>query len=134
MNFVKSLAVETFDNISIIRFIRPEIKNPLSLQTLDELEQSFVASASRTIILTGSGDTFAAGANLNEINSLTKDTAREFARRGQALMQMIYNSDKLTIAAINGSNERQSPRLFSNKPCRRSSRISKRRVGFAAFS
>ena len=102
MNFVKSLAVEQFADISIIRFIRPEIKNPLSLQTLDELEQSFISSASRAIILTGSGDTFAAGANLNEINSLTKDTAREFARRGQALMQTIYNSDKLTIAAING--------------------------------
>ena len=53
-------------------------------------------------IFTGSGDTFASGANLNEIAAANAGNAKAFALRGQSLMQTIYYSKKLTVAAIDG--------------------------------
>ena len=102
----KSLAVEIVKNIAVIRFTRPEIKNPLSIDTLEELKEllsTFEAQPNiATIIFTGSGDTFASGANLKEIADTTADKAREFALRGQDLMQSVYHSNKMTVAAIDG--------------------------------
>lgn len=93
-------------NGAIIRFNRPEIKNPLSVSTVRELEQAFEWLGEneniKTIIFTGSGDTFASGANLNEVTKLDKNSAREFGLRGQRLMQRIYHSKKFTVAAIDG--------------------------------
>jgi enoyl-CoA hydratase len=56
----------------------------------------------KTVVFAGSGDTFASGANLREVAQLTEATAREFGLRGQNLMQKIYQSNKLTVAAIDG--------------------------------
>lgn len=102
----ENLEIEFLNQTSIIRFSRPEIKNPLSVKTLGELKKifTFLESDSRieTIIFTGSGNTFASGANLNEVAQLTEKTAIEFGLRGQNLMQKIYNSPKNTIAAIDG--------------------------------
>jgi enoyl-CoA hydratase len=102
----ENLVIEILDDCGVIRFTRPEIKNPLSVKTLDELADSFQLLNSnpkiKTIIFTGSGDTFASGANLNEVVQLNETTAREFGLRGQNLMQEIYRSQKRTIAAIDG--------------------------------
>lgn len=101
-----SIVLENIGETIIIRFNRPQTKNPLSVETLerlhlivDELERH---QAINRVVFTGTGDTFASGANLNEIALVTKDTAREFAVRGQTLMQKIYHSEKMTIAAIDG--------------------------------
>ena len=97
---------EKVGNAAVLRFNRPKIKNPLSIETLEELKKVFMFSeanpAIETIIFTGSGDTFASGANLNEIAQLTGKTARAFGLRGQNLMQAIYHSSKQTIAAVDG--------------------------------
>ncbi len=102
----ENLAIEIIEQIAIIRFVRPEIKNPLSIATLEEIKEIFTSLDSNpaitTVILTGSGDTFASGANLKEISQTTAASAREFALRGQNLMQRIYRSEKLTVAAIDG--------------------------------
>ncbi len=102
----ENLQINLLNKIAIIRFSRPEIKNPLSVKTLEEISEIFTfletESNIRTVIFTGSGDTFASGANLNEVSLLTEKTAIEFGLRGQRLMQKIYNSSKKTIAAIDG--------------------------------
>ena len=102
----ENLAIEIIKQIAIIRFIRPKIKNPLSIKTLEELKEMFTTCSSNpnveTIIFTGSGDTFASGANLKEIADTTADKAREFALRGQDLIQSVYHSNKMTVAAIDG--------------------------------
>jgi enoyl-CoA hydratase/carnithine racemase len=102
----ESIIIENIGRAAIIKFNRPEIKNPLSVATLEKLERIFNALNSdatlEKIIFTGSGDTFASGANLNEVAALTAETAREFGLRGQNLMQKIYNSEKLTVAAVDG--------------------------------
>ncbi|HEV8159704.1 MAG TPA: enoyl-CoA hydratase/isomerase family protein, partial [Pyrinomonadaceae bacterium] len=106
MNDWKSLKVETFENLAVIQFIRPEIKNPLSIKTLEEIREIFTALDSNpaiaAVIFTGSGDAFASGANIKEISQTAAANAREFASRGQNLMQRIYRSKKLTVAAIDG--------------------------------
>lgn len=106
MSFAESIEVEIIEDAAVIRFVRPEIKNPLSVETILDLKRIFPALESDTqiaaIIFTGSGDTFASGANLKEIAGIKADGAREFALRGQTLMQEIYRSNKRTIAAIDG--------------------------------
>jgi enoyl-CoA hydratase len=90
----------------VIKLVRPERRNPLSIETLEILDDAVTQASSENqiskIIFTGAGDVFASGANLREIAKVTPETAREFALRGQSLMKKIADSPKLTIAAING--------------------------------
>ena len=90
----------------LIRFIRPERRNPLSSDVISELEEavrSVDAQKVEQLIFSGSGDAFASGADLREISSLTAASARTFAKRGQRLMQMIDDLPVMTVAAINGA-------------------------------
>src|SRR6476659_9088638 len=97
--------VEAIDNVLIIRFNRPEIRNPLSRDVIDGLsnfiDEVTTAAASR-IVFTGSGAAFASGADLREIGSLIPFNVREFAERGQSLMKRIEDLPITTVAAING--------------------------------
>ncbi len=106
MSKIKPIETEFLQSLVIIKFVHPEMKNPLSINTLKILNETFGQLNSdkdiETIIFTGSGNTFAAGANLNEVASLNEKTAVEFGIRGQNLMQTIYSSEKQTIAAIDG--------------------------------
>jgi enoyl-CoA hydratase len=106
---LQNILLEKSDESLIIRFIRPEIRNPLSISVLHELHSIFDSAAAqpflKKIIFTGTGDVFASGANLNEIALVateTGETAREFALRGQTLMQKIAGAPQTTIAAVNG--------------------------------
>lgn len=91
---------------AVIRLNRPLESNPLSISTLEAIEENFSALILRSdinkIIFTGAGDVFASGANIREIAMLASVAAREFAERGQRLMQKIADAHVLTIAAING--------------------------------
>ncbi|HVF45304.1 MAG TPA: enoyl-CoA hydratase/isomerase family protein, partial [Pyrinomonadaceae bacterium] len=53
-------------------------------------------------VFTGTRDVFASGADIRELQALTPDSARAFARRGQALFQKISEARQLTVAAVNG--------------------------------
>lgn len=101
-----SIIVENINKTVIIRFNRPEAKNPLSVDTLERLRVILRAvdacEDAEKIVFTGTGDAFAAGANLNEIARVNAQTAREFALRGQSLMNEIAAASAVTIAAVNG--------------------------------
>jgi enoyl-CoA hydratase len=101
-----TLNIECRQKTVIVRFTRPEIRNPLSVDVLSELD-NLVASCERnknisSVIFTGTGDVFASGADLREIAAVKADTAVEFALRGQSLMAKIAALPQMTIAAING--------------------------------
>lgn len=102
----KPIKVDHFGKTAVIRFVRPDIKNPLSIHTLENLKYIFDKLNKdqdlSSIVFTGTGNTFAAGANLKEVAILNEINAKKFGMRGQNLMQEIYNSDKYTIAAIDG--------------------------------
>ncbi|MDT4894992.1 MAG: enoyl-CoA hydratase [Acidobacteriota bacterium] len=102
----RAVIVEVRSSFAIIRINRPAERNSLSISTLEELDAAVSALTERreisAIILTGTDDVFASGADIRELTTLTPATAREFAARGQRLFQKIADARQLTIAAING--------------------------------
>ncbi|HEX8492677.1 MAG TPA: enoyl-CoA hydratase/isomerase family protein [Pyrinomonadaceae bacterium] len=101
-----AVVVESRASIAIIRLNRPAERNQLSIATLAELDAAVSALIARadlsSVIFTGTADVFASGANIRELRALTPLTAREFAERGQRLLQKIADAPQLTIAAVNG--------------------------------
>jgi enoyl-CoA hydratase/carnithine racemase len=97
-----AINVETRDDACIIRFTRPEARNPLSIDVLDQLHRIVDESFSSKLIFTGSGDVFASGADLREIANVNGENAEEFGFRGQRLMSKIAAHPQKTIAAVNG--------------------------------
>lgn len=95
-----AVIVENLPNAVIIQFNRPEIRSPLSIFVLEELHKILDETTKNNIIFTGKKDVFASGADLREIAEVTSETAKEFALRGQNLMNKIANTN--AIAAING--------------------------------
>ena len=90
----------------IVRFNRPEIRSPLSIAVLEGLHRTIdeikTDETIKTVIFTGVKDVFASGADLREIAKVTENSAREFALRGQSLMNEISALNQTTVAAING--------------------------------
>ncbi len=90
----------------IIQFNRPEIRSPLSIFVIEEiraiLNKTSNDAAVKKVIFTGREDVFASGADLREIANITAETAKEFAIRGQSLMNKIEQMPQTTIAAVNG--------------------------------
>lgn len=101
-----SIAVETWGKAVIIRFTRPEIRNPLSIDVLESLDRILddVSESKhlQKVLFTGSGNSFASGADLREIANVTPAAAKEFSLRGQRLMNKIADLPNATIAAVNG--------------------------------
>lgn len=100
------VVVEERGSFAFIRINRPEQRNSLSAATLSRLDEAFSSLSARgqqnSIVFTGTKDVFASGADIRELQTLTPDSALEFARRGQALFQKISEARQLTIAAVNG--------------------------------
>src|SRR5438874_3524558 len=97
---------EIRDSIAIVRRNRPAQRNPLSLDTLQELSVItsglFQRNDIHSIIFTGTDNVFASGANIRELAQLDTRTALEFSRFGQDLFETIADAKQVTIAAING--------------------------------
>jgi enoyl-CoA hydratase len=100
------IVTEVTGPIAIVRFNRPAQRNPLSLDTLQELRHTtsalFPRKEIQTVIFTGTDDVFASGANILELAQLDTVTALEFSKFGQDLFQTFANASQMTIAAING--------------------------------
>ncbi len=106
MEMSNGLLVARSGDALIVRFNRPEIRSPLSVPVLDEMHRLVDSAAQdRTIdlvVFTGTGDVFASGADLREIADVSADGAKEFALRGQNLMNKTAGLPQRTTAAING--------------------------------
>lgn len=96
----QAIVIEKKENEVIIRFNRPEIRSPLTVAVLVELDQILDTISGETIIFTGTKDVFASGADLREIELVTGETAKDYALRGQRLMNKI--ASKNAIAFVNG--------------------------------
>jgi enoyl-CoA hydratase len=101
-----AVVIEEHDNVAVLRINRPAQRNSLSIATLLNLETAFTKLSARpditAVIFTGAADVFASGADIRELRTLTPDSARAFANRGQNLFQRIADARQLTIAAVNG--------------------------------
>ena len=69
----------------------------------DEVEQMHTAGDVRSVVVTGTGDrAFCAGADVNELNQITPDSARAQMRRGQQVFDRLERLPVVVIAALNG--------------------------------
>jgi enoyl-CoA hydratase/carnithine racemase len=91
---------------AIITINRPRQRNTLSISTLQELTATFAQLAGQEkisiIILTGLGEAFAAGADINELLALQPATAVDFSQLGGTLFETMRHAPQLIIAAIDG--------------------------------
>ncbi len=98
------VAVE--DGIALLTLNRPEALNSLSQALLGELSNAADRVARepglRAAIVTGAGRAFAAGADIEEIAKLDRESGVAFARRGQAVFAQLERLEKPVIAAVNG--------------------------------
>ena len=99
--------VEVSDSIALIKFNRPEALNALNKLMLNELEEALKSSVNnkeiKGVILTGSGKSFIAGADIAEFLKMDAQAAVSFAEYGQNnICNRIENAAKPVIAAING--------------------------------
>lgn len=101
-----AVLIEKHAEMIVIKFNRPEIRNPLSVAVLERLSEIIEEiknnSAISRVVFTGTKDVFASGADLREIAEVNKTTARKFALRGQNLLKGISELKPQTVAAING--------------------------------
>jgi enoyl-CoA hydratase len=94
------------DRTAILTIDHPPA-NAFDTQTVTDLNAAFNDCLEneqvKVIIITGSGQFFVAGADINEINQLKGyDDAYNVVRSGQKLFAKIENAKKPVIAAING--------------------------------
>ena len=93
--------------IAYVTVNRPKALNAVSTATVKELRTAFTTAqaeqAVRVVILTGAGEkAFIAGGDIGEIAQLDPVTSMEYIRGGQAMLDLIENLGKPTIACING--------------------------------
>ena len=103
----ENLLVEKKDRIGRITINRPKKLNALNIETVVELSRAFAEMKGDgevgVVVLTGAGEkSFAAGADISELQQLDMLAGKEFAERGQALCSMMENLGKPVIAAVNG--------------------------------
>lgn len=102
----QTICYEKQDNIVLLTINRPEALNALNSTVIGELEQA-VSQVEQdetvgALILTGSGRSFVAGADIGEQQPLDIAAGRKWGQRGSALMRRIEKLEIPTIAAVNG--------------------------------
>ena len=94
------------ENIAIITLNRPDALNALSKGLLTELdnllEEIRKDNKIRSVIITGGGRAFSAGADLSEAGSGNEADMKARMELGQKVFDKIETFDKPVIAAING--------------------------------
>lgn len=101
---------EILNNSLLITLNRPDKRNSLHPEMVAELKSAFAESADnediKSIILTGAGTAFCAGADLDYLKQLSNNSVIENEKDSESLAELffqIYNFNKPTIAAVNGA-------------------------------
>ena len=95
--------------VATVSLNRPDKRNALSIQLLDELLLVFDEiehSDAQIVILTGAGKAFCAGMDLEELKNLIGKSHAESiedSRRIARIFRRLYDFPKPTIAAVNGA-------------------------------
>jgi enoyl-CoA hydratase len=104
---IENLIVEEKGPIAVLTVNRPKVLNALNRQTLAEVRATIggllVKQQIQVIIVTGAGErAFIAGADITELADLSPLEARGFSQEGQSVCDLIAESTKPVIAAVNG--------------------------------
>ena len=104
-----SLRVTHADGVARITLNRPEKKNALTPQMIDEILRALDAienCSCDVLVFTGAGDAFCAGLDIEHLKAMVSKSLEEHrvdADRVARLMRRIYDFPKVTIAAVNGA-------------------------------
>jgi enoyl-CoA hydratase len=104
---LETVLYEKKGSFAYITMNRPQVLNALNSRALADLRAALEDAKDDPevlgAIITGSGEkAFIAGADINEVAADTPVEAEQKTRRGQAVMDLIENLGKPTIAAVNG--------------------------------
>jgi methylglutaconyl-CoA hydratase len=105
----QTVELVSHNRVTTLTLNRPDKRNALSFQLLDELTQALdqvERSTAQVMILTGAGKAFCAGMDLEELKTLTgKSHAENVAdsRKMAQIFRRLYDFPKPTIAAVNGA-------------------------------
>lgn len=105
-----NLAVADDGPVRVITLNRPAIKNALSRSLIAELREQIAEAAQdagvRSLVLTGAGDAFCAGLDLNELEATVTASEAEHRADTTALAELflaLVNCAKPVVAAVNGA-------------------------------
>ncbi|MEA2488557.1 MAG: enoyl-CoA hydratase [Acidobacteriota bacterium] len=104
---LENVKAENRDGILFVTIDRPKVLNALNAQTVAEIGRVFDEArddaAVKAVILTGAGEkAFVAGADINELATMTPITGKAIAEKGQRIFLSIERFPKPVIAAVNG--------------------------------
>jgi len=95
--------------IATITLNRPEKRNAISFELIDDLLRAFrevAKSDAIVLILTGAGKAFCSGMDLDNLKALLGRTAQQNLEDSQTMVRLfrtLYEFPKVTIAAVNGA-------------------------------
>ncbi|MFZ0798580.1 MAG: enoyl-CoA hydratase-related protein [Terriglobales bacterium] len=103
----ENILFEKKNAIAYVTINRPKVLNALNMATMEELGAAFLDirtdASIRVAILTGAGEkAFVAGADIGELAQRDPVSGKEYAHRGQAVLDLIENLGKPVIACVNG--------------------------------
>lgn len=96
--------IDADSRIAWIKLNEPKM-NVLSMKMLEELSEAILKSEKgdfSAIILSSTGKNFCAGADLNELKSLTFEEGLKWFERYMEVVRLLRTSSKPTIAAVRG--------------------------------
>ena len=100
------LRMEVAEAVATVTMARPQAMNALNSGFFREMDALVAEIAGRTdikvVIITGEGKAFAAGADIAEMASKTREDARAFSKVGQRTFRSLELLEKPVIAAVNG--------------------------------
>lgn len=106
----QTLLIERNNNLATIILNRPELHNAFNEVMIQELTEIFTLLSKdkkiRVITLTGNGESFCAGADLNWMKKMAGFTKKENladSKRLHKMLETVYRCSKPVIAKVNGS-------------------------------
>jgi enoyl-CoA hydratase len=94
------------NNIGVITINRPEVKNPLNMSVFRAIDEALDATAAdeglRALVVTGAGNAFVSGADINELLALNTQEGWMASRFQQSVFNKLERLRKPSIAVING--------------------------------
>jgi enoyl-CoA hydratase/carnithine racemase len=104
--YLRDVTIQRDGGIAVVTVRRPEVKNALCMQTVQELKAAFESldadSNIQGVVFTGYGGPLS-GADVNEFTSLTtREATEEICRKAYPVQRAIADMKKPVVAAVDG--------------------------------
>lgn len=102
MSAWQHLLVEDDEVVTRITLNRPERRNALSLELMDELTAALRSAGGRVVVIAGAGPAFSAGHDLSELLAADTPEAEQIFSACSTLMTTVQAIDQPVIARVHG--------------------------------